>query len=868
MTSSSQRSSSVSSTAANVGASVSIGGGGSGHHQHPALSPNVTTTCGLAYVRSPVLDRKRPLPRLPPQDVAMQSNGGMEHQQHQMQHISLPSHGVAQFSPMGMESPAEAGIAMDDGIPPPPSLFASTGPRRTRGGGGGGGGGVGRTQGLGPRGGDLHLRSTAAFASGSEHHPQDILLSASYDGSVASSSACSSTIPPLVGERSNNIVASNGARSIWKSNREEHDARVSASGVGVNADAAAHRRIAGASSFDSLASTTSDLLRTTGQVAAGAWTKGSPHIARLGSAATTMISRTLSREEDYNDLPYPSQSPRRGIAEVGSRWGHAAGAMISLTLSREEDFDDLKAQMIPTTSPRRALGEVGGRLGTAAASMISRTLSREDDYDYDMQFPRRERATKCDVTSDHQFSSAVLHHWDDCIFVRAEGGRPGSLMMTATHLIFEFDETKDEPEYLRRSRHRFVTEGDYMPGFTEDQDSDCGFAAQTDGPKERRESINSSDSFTRTLPQPPTPSSSTGGTSNTKSSTLDGSGESDDNNSYCSDTYQDDMGKTLIRAVEEEARRRLKELDDGGEGDAASTVGSVASSTTASLFFARRQTPWQSASDSIRLHRDEESESGVSDFDEDRLKAWRRQAEAQAEALAVASSGENGPVDEVETGERSIAKANSDQDQAQDGLDTYTFDPETARQESRFRGFKWRLSSLGEIYSRVFMMRDVAFEIFAKTMDSGRLSDTGHVPLGDLSSQSFYIAVPPTRHASLHQSSRRDEVVDHLKRSDQACGLSFAYWHSNNGTGGGRWKKILRGQGASNSGIDGKALGSLYTLARAWRKGEVSNFCYLARLNAIAGRSLHDPSSYPVFPWVLCNYRSGVVPDLSNEGDL
>ena len=285
------------------------------------------------------------------------------------------------------------------------------------------------------------------------------------------------------------------------------------------------------------------------------------------------------------------------------------------------------------------------------------------------------------------------------------------------------------------------------------------------------------------------------------------------------------------------------------------------------MFFTRQHRSGQWASGSVRSHRDEDSESNVSGFDEDRLNAWRKQAEAQAEALlvAVASSEENGPVDETETDARSIIKADSDQDHAHDGLDTYTLDPEIARQESRFRGFKWRLSSLGEIYSRAFMMRDVAFEIFAKTMDSGRLSGTGHVPLGDLSSQSFYIAVPPMRHASLHQSSRRDEVVDHLKRSDQACGLSFAYWHSNNATGGGRWKKILRGQSASNSGIDGKALDSLYTLTRAWRKGEVSNFCYLSRLNAIAGRSLHDPSSYPVFPWVLCNYTSDVVPDLSNR---
>lgn len=39
-----------------------------------------------------------------------------------------------------------------------------------------------------------------------------------------------------------------------------------------------------------------------------------------------------------------------------------------------------------------------------------------------------------------------------------------------------------------------------------------------------------------------------------------------------------------------------------------------------------------------------------------------------------------------------------------------------------------------------------------------------------------------------------------------------------------------------------------------WQSGEIDNYSYLLILNAAAGRSFHDLSRYPVFPWVLSNY--------------
>ncbi len=51
--------------------------------------------------------------------------------------------------------------------------------------------------------------------------------------------------------------------------------------------------------------------------------------------------------------------------------------------------------------------------------------------------------------------------------------------------------------------------------------------------------------------------------------------------------------------------------------------------------------------------------------------------------------------------------------------------------------------------------------------------------------------------------------------------------------------------------------------AREWQKGNLSNYEYILALNSAAGRSFHDLSRYPVFPWVISDYTSHKL-DLSN----
>mmetsp|Transcript_35097 Transcript_35097/g.81165 ORF Transcript_35097/g.81165 Transcript_35097/m.81165 type:complete len:573 (+) Transcript_35097:126-1844(+) len=44
--------------------------------------------------------------------------------------------------------------------------------------------------------------------------------------------------------------------------------------------------------------------------------------------------------------------------------------------------------------------------------------------------------------------------------------------------------------------------------------------------------------------------------------------------------------------------------------------------------------------------------------------------------------------------------------------------------------------------------------------------------------------------------------------------------------------------------------------SRKWREGTMSTYSYLLSLNSAAGRSFHDLSRYPVFPWVIVDFTS------------
>jgi len=55
----------------------------------------------------------------------------------------------------------------------------------------------------------------------------------------------------------------------------------------------------------------------------------------------------------------------------------------------------------------------------------------------------------------------------------------------------------------------------------------------------------------------------------------------------------------------------------------------------------------------------------------------------------------------------------------------------------------------------------------------------------------------------------------------------------------------------------------LTELSKKWIDGSISNFDYLLNLNTLSGRSWNDFTQYPIFPWIIKNYKTERL-DLSN----
>ena len=214
----------------------------------------------------------------------------------------------------------------------------------------------------------------------------------------------------------------------------------------------------------------------------------------------------------------------------------------------------------------------------------------------------------------------------------------------------------------------------------------------------------------------------------------------------------------------------------------------------------------------------------------------------------------------------------------------------------KFAGMKWPLHKLAELYDRRYMTREVGLEIFSSSSSSsssiqslnkssaasvssssGVSTNDLDVPIGPLSKESIFLVIPDVFSNRFgwpqKRKSRRDAFVENLRRYAQnlndvywqnAKDLNYTLWGARNDTFSGNFsEKESTNPTLSLERRSGK-IDALNFLMEAWRKGRITNYDYLLRLNAISGRSFHDPGNYPVMPWVLSNFVSTSVPDLSD----
>lgn len=144
----------------------------------------------------------------------------------------------------------------------------------------------------------------------------------------------------------------------------------------------------------------------------------------------------------------------------------------------------------------------------------------------------------------------------------------------------------------------------------------------------------------------------------------------------------------------------------------------------------------------------------------------------------------------------------------EDGLDHKTESKVVDKDRS------WLISSLHQVYSRRYLLRRSALELFMVDR-SNFFFDFGTTE-GRRSAYRAIVQAHPSHLNNIYLATQRPDQL--LKRTQ---------------------------------------------LMERWARWEISNFEYLMQLNTLAGRSYNDITQYPVFPWILSDYKSKHL-DLAN----
>ncbi|KAL5215610.1 hypothetical protein ABZP36_007011 [Zizania latifolia] len=130
--------------------------------------------------------------------------------------------------------------------------------------------------------------------------------------------------------------------------------------------------------------------------------------------------------------------------------------------------------------------------------------------------------------------------------------------------------------------------------------------------------------------------------------------------------------------------------------------------------------------------------------------------------------------------------------------------------DQQYKDRSWLISSLHQIYSRRYLLRRSALELFMVDR-SNFFFDFGDMEARRNAYRAIVHTKPPNLNDIFLATQRAEQI---LKRTQ---------------------------------------------LMERWANWEISNFEYLMELNTLAGRSYNDITQYPVFPWIIADYRSEVL---------
>ncbi|SCV71197.1 BQ2448_2785 [Microbotryum intermedium] len=133
------------------------------------------------------------------------------------------------------------------------------------------------------------------------------------------------------------------------------------------------------------------------------------------------------------------------------------------------------------------------------------------------------------------------------------------------------------------------------------------------------------------------------------------------------------------------------------------------------------------------------------------------------------------------------------------------------------RSRRWAWTDLLEVHERKYLFRNVALELF---FADGR---------------SFLLTF----------SKEKRQAAQSGIAARNPASVATGSLHIAGATLGAKFSDAVLGQKTK-----------LEHITKRWERREMSNFEYLMHLNTISGRTYADLTNYPVFPWVLADYRS------------
>jgi hypothetical protein len=155
----------------------------------------------------------------------------------------------------------------------------------------------------------------------------------------------------------------------------------------------------------------------------------------------------------------------------------------------------------------------------------------------------------------------------------------------------------------------------------------------------------------------------------------------------------------------------------------------------------------------------------------------------------------------------------------------------------RPKSIRWNLSELSHVYLRRYRLRDSALEMFFLPSGGSSFGGFGLYSPGT----SLFLDFGPGHEGNIS----RDDAANSIMR--RAPPQAITQWPD-------RSPQFLHDQ--------------LSRLTVGWVDGRITNFDYLLHLNMLAGRSYNDLCQYPVMPWVLSNYESEEIPDLTDRSNF